>query len=525
MYIRLIVVRCMLMVLFVLGPTYKALHMFQQNRYEAKRFNQWLKNNAFKNKTVTYLALLTIILFVFLQEYINTIQSNLVMLLIFALWGIATFKNALSDSVIPLKFTARVFRQLFVISLLHLVWIVYVSLQEKLMLTQAFVIGFYGTWLLIFLMHAITLPIEEMNKNRYKKMAHNILLNHRDLKTIAITGSFGKTSTKMIMFDILSEKYYTLVTPNSYNTPMGITRTVRSFLKPIHDYFICEMGADKVGDIQELCDLVPLKMGVVTSIGPQHLNTFGTLDNIINEKMKLIENLGADGVGFINVDNDYIRTYSIKNTCKIVTFGINNDADFMAKDISFSHKGSSFTVVAKGEEAIFETQLLGVLNVSNVLASVAVAMECGLTLKECQKAAKKVQQIEHRLQNKQWFGLNVIDNAFNSNTIGSKASLDVLQMMENKRFIMTPGMIDLGDKQDEYNRDFGRYMLDRADCVVLVGEHQTKPILEGLLEVGFNKDNIHVVETAKDGFALLQTLMTKDDIVLVENDLPDAFNN
>ena len=155
------------------------------------------------------------------------------------------------------------------------------------------------SYLFVYPWSLITMPMEEGIKNRYENDAREILKGDNDsLLKIGITGSYGKTSTKNIINDIIADNMYTLITPASYNTPMGITRTVREMLKPTHEVFVCEMGADKVSDISYLMDFVKPKYGVVTSIGPQHLNTFHNIDNIIKEKMQEIEMLPPDGVRF-----------------------------------------------------------------------------------------------------------------------------------------------------------------------------------------------------------------------------------
>ncbi len=296
-------------------------------------------------------------------------------------------------------------------------------------------------------------------------------------------------------------------------------------LKPTHEVFVCEMGADKVSDISYLMDFVKPKYGVVTSIGPQHLNTFHTLDNIIREKMKEIEMLPKDGVGFINLDNEYIASYHIANTCKVVSVGIDNEnADLRAKDIVYTRQGSEFTVNIDGEDLRFKTSLLGKHNITNILLGIAVARELGISLKDIVRNVSRIRQVEHRLEVKKINGLTFIDDAFNSNPVGSSMALDVLSMMPERRVIVTPGMIDLGAKEDEINYEFGKKMLDKADLVILVGEKQTKQILRGLTDSGFDAEKILVVKTVREAFRYIYANMNANDTILLENDLPDAFN-
>ncbi|MCF0114369.1 MAG: UDP-N-acetylmuramoyl-tripeptide--D-alanyl-D-alanine ligase, partial [Erysipelotrichaceae bacterium] len=385
-------------------------------------------------------------------------------------------------------------------------------------------VAYYINWVLLFVMHMIMTPVEEGIKKGYFNEAKRILDEDTRLIKIGITGSYGKTSSKNILQEILSEKYYSLMTPASYNTPMGITRTVREMLKPVHEVFVCEMGADKVGDIQELTDFVKPSIGLVTSIGPQHLSTFKSMDNIIKEKMKMIENLPSDGIGIINRDNEYIRNYEVKNNCKLVSYGIHEKADYFGDNIHYTARGSKFDVIYEGESYPFETRLLGEHNIQNILAAIAIGRCLNVSWKELQAAVKKVKYVEHRMEVKVINGYTFIDDAFNSNPVGSARALDVMSRMEPKRFIVTPGMIELGEQEYELNKAFGKKMKGCVDAVVLVGIEQTKAIYEGLQEAEFDMNEVYVVATVKEAFRLIYQKATPSDTILLENDLPDAFN-
>lgn len=227
-----------------------------------------------------------------------------------------------TEYVKPLVYTGRVKRQIVVYAILSFIITFLLTKNLHNYLNLVGIISIYLPYLLIYLVAIITNPIENAIKKGFENEARDILKNDDNLIKVGITGSFGKTTTKNVVNDIISSKYLTLITPASYNTPMGITRTIREMYKPIYQVFICEMGADHVGEITYLMDFVKPKYGIVTSIGPQHLNTFGNLDNIIKEKMKEIERLPKDGVGIINLDNEYIANYKINNTCKVLSVGI-----------------------------------------------------------------------------------------------------------------------------------------------------------------------------------------------------------
>lgn len=511
-----------LVLLAIIVPSKHGLHIFQQSKYDTKRYIDWIVEYLKKNKLLVLIYLILVI-FSFMIENYGFIISSL-LLCIYSLYMFN--KESKKEYIKPLVYTFRVKRQIFTLILLDILLVVlFLLFVDKKYILPFSLFVLIMNWLLIILVNILLMPIEKLVQNYYLNDAKKILNGYSNLKKIGITGSFGKTSSKNIIQAIISEEYRSLMTPASYNTPMGITRTIREYLKPTHQIFVCEMGADHVNDIKFLSNFVKPSIGIVTSIGIQHLSTFGSLENIIKEKMTLIEKLPSDGLGIINYDNEYIRQYNIKNTCRIVRYGIDNsDVDYQAINIKYTPKGSKFKVKTKDKSYSFETRLLGKHNISNILAGIAASRELNIDWKDIIKAVKLIPYIEHRLEVKTINGLKFIDNAFNSNPVGAKMSLEVMKMMPKKRIIVTPGMIDLGSKQKEVNYEFGYSMKDHVDIAILVGENQTLPIKEGLDKSGFKSENIYVVKTVKEAFGLVYKLADSKDTILLENDLPDAYN-
>lgn len=506
----------------------QSLHMFQQNRYEIRRYWPWLLDhiqfNA-KKSIKWFLIYVSYTLIAFIAFQFEAIGSTLVIL--FTLFLSYQFIRAEQrmNYIKKLNITDRVKRQFFV-----MFGILAMTLYFAFKLDWAWIALFtpmiWGViWLEIILMALVTLPFEWFVKRIFIHKAKRILNQQTRLIKIGITGSYGKTSSKNILNEILAEKYYVLSSPASFNTPMGLTITIREQLKAIHQVFIAEMGADKVGEIDFLSKFIRPQYAIITSIGPQHLNTFKTIENIIREKMRLIENLPVSGVGVINYDYETIRNYRIKNNCKILSYAIDYEADYRAIDIVYNVNGSSFSVKCAEGSFSFSTRLLGKHNIANILAGVAIGRQLGLTWEMLQKAVSSVNYVEHRLQLKKINGFNYIDNAFNSNPEGAKMSLEVLKMMPNHRYIVTPGMIDLGIRQNELNKQFGVQMKDHVDTVILVGKKQTLSIYEGLKESGFDLNEVIILDTVKEAFKYIENHASNEDIILLENDLPDAFNH
>lgn len=383
--------------------------------------------------------------------------------------------------------------------------------------------------LMMLLSNELIKPLEDkINRGFYSK-AQEKIVNRSDLTVIGVTGSFGKTSTKFILGTILSEKYNVLNTPESYNTPMGLSKVINNDLKDEHEIFIAELGARNIGDIKEVSELVKPKIGVITSIGPTHIETFKNIDNIMKTKYELIEELPIDGVAIFNYDNEYIKKLADKTFKEMILYGLEDieSLDLYAENIEVSEFGSTFTIKDKEENTIrCTTKLLGKHNIYNILAGVAVAKSLGLSFDEIKNGIEKIEPIPHRLNIiNPGTGLIIIDDAFNSNPIGAKAALEVLsQFKEGRKIIITPGMVELGAMEEVANREFGENIGKVCDYVILIGEIRTKPIYEGLMEANYNEENIFVVNSLEEATAQIQKIAIPKDIVLFENDLPDHYN-
>ncbi len=369
-------------------------------------------------------------------------------------------------------------------------------------------------------------PLEKLISGFYLRDARRKLLRDPGLIRIGITGSYGKTSVKHIIGTILSEKYPTLVTPASFNTPMGVSRAIRELLTPSHQVFVAEMGARHMGDIRELCRLVKPTIGVLTSVGPQHLETFKTIERVAKAKYELFEALPADSRSYFCDDHAickqlYDRTEKPKTLISLTA----GEADVWSGNIAVSAEGSAFDLCIRGKGKVrCHTLLLGEHNIVNILTSAAVASDLNLTLTQIANGISKLKPVSSRLELiPSPAGFTVINDAFNSNPVGAKAALKVLSQFPGRRIIITPGMVELGAHEADYNREFGRAIAEAADIAIIVGKKRARPILDGLTEAGFPKENMYRVDSLDASTALLATLARREDTVLYENDLPDHY--
>ena len=368
-------------------------------------------------------------------------------------------------------------------------------------------------------------PVEKLISELYFRDAQKILRSRPDLIRIGITGSWGKTSVKFILGTILEQKYHTLITPASYNTPMGVTKVIRSKLEPGHRVFIAEMGARHVGDIKEMCRLVHPQTGIITSVGPQHLDTFKTVERVAQTKYELIQSLPEDGEAFFSDDGGICRELYERTEIKKHLTGLDSGLnEVWAENICYTPEGSAFRICRKNEEAYCTTRLLGELNIRNILLCAAVAFSLGMTMEQVVRGIARLTPVEHRLQLiRHPGGLNVIDDAFNSNIRGAEQAFRVIREFPERRIIVTPGMVELGSQEYDMNRKFGTLMADCCDYAVLIGKKRSEAIAEGLRDKGFPEKAIIIVSTLEEATGVLKGIARSGDTVLFENDLPDNY--
>lgn len=516
--------------LYLAFKTKDGLHMLQLNWYnDDQRFLKWIIKNPYK----VFINLdMCFVIFV-ITLVINPKIAILMFGIFYSVILYLTIKEKKNEQVkIKFNFTKRARRLSVTTFLLYLIPIAAIAIgfSESLIAYYYLILGAfaYFNYFFVTVANVLNKPVEKYVFLYFKRQAQRKLNSMPNLNIIGITGSFGKTSSKHILNDILNVKFNSFTTPKNFNTTYGLILTINNYLDKFTDTFIAEMGAFKEGEIKILCDLVKPKYGILTRIGEAHLESFGSLENTTKTKFELIESLPSDGCGILNFDDERQRNYKLKNKCKILTIGIDEeDVDVRAKNIVLSDKGSTFEVFFKDDNNsyIFETKLLGKHNVYNILAGIALGKYLGISIEQLQVAVKGVKSIEHRLELKKMGNLNIIDDAYNSNPSGCQSALEVLKLMPGKRIIVTPGMIELGSKQYECNQTFGRQIASSADYVILVGKEQTKPIYEGLQLEKYNEENIYVINDVREAFPLALSLKEDNEVyVLLENDLPDTFN-
>lgn len=400
------------------------------------------------------------------------------------------------------------------LALLNVVLVLFLSLL-KIPVYLAYVAAPYAVWLAGRIMH----PVEEKINQGFYDEARKKLKDRDDLIKIGITGSYGKTLTKFILKEILSEKYEVLATPASFNTAMGISRVVNDQLEDKHQVFIAEMGAQHVGDIKHLVKLVRPKYGMITAIGAQHLDSFGSMANIVDTKYELIGGLPEDGVAFFASDSGYAdRLFGMCEREKYsAAVNLPGEHYMRASEMTVDAEGTRFLLeCSDGGRVRCRTRLLGRYNVQNIALAAALAHRMGLTMEEIAAGVARLQPFERKLQLIPGERI-VIDDTLNDSSLGTAEALNVLAEFPGRRIIITPGLPLEEAKGEDVNYAFGVQMKGCVDAVILVGEKKkVRPIGRGLLSTGFPKASIHIVADMNDAEDLLDEISGKGDTVLYE---------
>ena len=514
---------------------YKFLQVVQLSNYKMKGYFGWIKDTKFswwgRLLMLSFLSSAALLITNVLLEdfFVYKIMTylGLVFYLIFCIVYIVNQYSVPQKS--PLKYTKRMSRLIIVYAILVFVLSV-LFLNFSFLYIPYFKYGAIGLTpmfvpILVCLAYYITYPFEVMHNKTFIKKAKK-KLECQNLIKIGITGSYAKTSVKNILVALLSEKYKVCGTPMSFNTPLGISKTVLEHLDSNDQVLITEMGARYVGDIKELCDIVKPNIGIITGIGNQHLLTFKTKENLVKTKMELADYLQSNnGKLFINGDNEELCLIAKSFDNKIVSFPFKEKTKLHAKDLVYTKNGVEFTIVYKTKEYKTSAALLGKHNVSNIMLCAQVCVELGLTIEEVIKGIEKLLPSPHRLALiPSSESRIIIDDAYNGSVEGAKAALEVLSSYSTKKVVITPGLVELGQEQYVSNKEFGKLMATKADFVIINGSTNYQSVYDGLIEGGMKEENIYHSGGLKQAVEILNEITNPGDVVLFENDLPDNYN-
>lgn len=512
--------------------TMKMLGAMQQSGYKNGMFWAWLrrKDNMFFNR-ICVLALclampvcVTALCFSFLGERGAILISALVFVVFTVAFLVSDAKSALK---VPLKRTGRAVRLFcvyFVLTALFLFGAVMLldwlralngSKLYRIIGYVPFALSVVCLPFILCLANAVTSVFENARNRRYVKRAGQVL-NETDIIRVGVVGSYGKTSVKNILKTLLSEKYSVIETPASYNTPVGIAKTVFSPEFAQKQVFIAEMGARKQGDIKELCALVKPNFAVFTGVCNQHIATFKTSENVFLEKSEIIKS-GAKCVCSESLKERIENAFSSAENVRYADGSRVTDVQFLATETQFT--------LRLLEEIEVKTPLLGASAVENILLAVTLAQEMGLTDTEIQAGLSKLQPVEHRLQLMENGGVYILDDGYNANEKGAKEAILALSRFAGRKCIVTPGLVECGVLETELNERLGEEIAKAGiDKVILVGETLVCAVKNGYVKAGGNaEENLEIVRSLAEAQVVLKDWLQTGDAVLFLNDLPDVY--
>lgn len=530
--------------LLLFWASLKFLLVFQQSGYRYKHYFKWIKNPETPYRSrLMLLCLLAFLFFCVLNASFGPvlIDTGVAPYIGFASYLLFTFSYIRTEKSVnvkvPLKKTKRLVRlsityvillsvTTFAVFLLMNLLALLIDHDSFSLLRYAVICGMPAlSPYVLFIANAVNSPVENAIKRYYLNVAKTKIKKY-DVIKIGITGSYGKTSVKEILKTILSQKFRVLSSPESYNTPLGIAKTVKG-LDSTHDILLAEMGARHKGDIKELAELVNPQYGVLTGLNTQHMESFGSEDNIKQTKYELFEYMGKNGVGFFSTGNDDLKELYDRYDGEKYDAGIDNEDCFVtATDIAYDNRGTNFTLKIRGEEPVkCYTVLLGKHSVNNICLAAAVASRLGLSAVEIALGINRITSIGHRLEllpnNK---NIVTIDDSYNCNEDGIKAAMEVLDTFTGRKIVVTPGLVELGKRENVANLQFGKLLAKHSDIVIIVGKHNAEMLINGLIEGGMDKSNIMFEKNLSRGNETLNSIVKEGDVVLFENDLPDNYN-
>lgn len=381
--------------------------------------------------------------------------------------------------------------------------------------------------LILILMFLVGIPFWILKKHLMAKAAKK-RQKLTNLKVIGITGSYGKSSTKEFLYQILQHKFKTVKTPKHINVDIGIAQTLLKQVTNSTEIFIVEMGAYKIGEIASSCRIAQPEIGILTGVNEQHLTFFGSIENTIHAKGELLASLPQDGLAIVNADSpNALESLEKCNQAKrIIKYSAHKHADLFANHIEQKATSLNFKVHNKNETADFIVPIFGEHFVQNLLACVACALELGLKLEEIAKFAKSCEVLEGNMQifenSKK---VKIIDDSYNSNPDGFISALNALANLKAKKnLVVTMGMIELGPKSAEIHEEIGKKIGDVTDFVFVTSQYSFEALNTGIKKSN-PKAEVYLITDFKELTQKISEKIATEDAILFENRVPTSVIN
>jgi UDP-N-acetylmuramoyl-tripeptide--D-alanyl-D-alanine ligase len=515
------------------------MYLWQLIEYHIGRFLDHFRTNNGKKLIINPLFLVKIVLLILFYLFASRFLAWYSLLSIIYFFESALFLRQVLKKTY--KSPIRTTKILFLTFASFVIGIVYFSLVLIFSPFQLFPFWFLFFDILapVFISFPVLLfqPLSVFARNIILKKAKDKISKFKDLKVIAITGSYGKTTTKEFLTTILSQKYKVLSTKEHQNSEMGIAKCILNNLSQEHEVFVVEMGSYKKGGIKLLCDITNPKIGIVAGVNEQHLSLFGSLDNLLSAEggEELAEALKPKGTLILNADNKYcLRLYKKiigeENQLNLKIYSLSGEkinSDMWAESVSVSKDSISFLTVDnlgnnRKEIAVFRANVLGKQNIQNLLAAILAAKEMNMDLDEISQACLNIKQEQAGIILKPGpHQIDIIDSSYSANPDGVLADLDYLNIfLDSKKVIVMPCLIELGKASADIHEKIGQKIGRVCDMAVITTKECFKNIEKGAMYSGMEKKNIIFCPNPNDIYSLITLFCKKGDVILLEGRVP-----
>ncbi len=366
-------------------------------------------------------------------------------------------------------------------------------------------------------------PYEKFNLERTMAKVRNKIQSNKKLTVIGIAGSYGKTSTKELLYQLIRDKFKTLRTPESYNTPFGIAKVVDLELDDSYEYFLCELGEYRKNEIRELSQMSSPSLGIITGITKQHFERFKSLRAIIDTIFELSDHVKDQNNMIYNIDNEYIaKEIEMRSLAPIWTYGIENkSARVRADHIIFTKDGASFTLFIDEKKHNVMTPLFGYGNIVNLLGAICMAIKIEVKEQEILRILPTISPAFNRSVIKKDGTAMIIDNTYISNILGFNETLKTASAVNGKKILITPGIVELGSEERNAHLAIGKQCIDIFDEIILVGKNsRTAAIFEGS---GKSKRIHFIADSRADYQKAYKEAVEKYHWVFLENDVTQNY--
>jgi UDP-N-acetylmuramoyl-tripeptide--D-alanyl-D-alanine ligase len=337
--------------------------------------------------------------------------------------------------------------------------------------------------------------------------------SRQQARVIGITGSVGKTTTREAVAQVLSHKHAVFQSPRNFNSDIGLPLALLA-LGPEHDWAVMELGPYDRAEMELLTETARPNIGIVTNVGPTHLERFGSLDATEEIKGLLPARLPGDGIAVLNADDERVRRMADRTSARVLWFGLSADADVRASEVKTDGlEGIRFTLHLANDSAAVQTPLIGSHQVMTALAAAAVATTAGMTIKEIVEALANIEAGSRLKPRRSYSGALLLDDAYNAAPLSMRAALDVLAEMPGNRIAVLGDMLELGSEEDDSHREVGAYAVDRCDRLIAVGT-RARGVADGAWDAGHSQ--IQWFEEQGDATRMLRQEIGGDDVVLVK---------